>query len=544
MSNAAFCELHTKNSRRRATASSKITSFRLPVVQGNLIHLLFTAFSPSCSLRGRRGSACGPDDRRPPIPVAHRLCTMIDSDTAMADIVLSTLNAKYIHAAFGLRYLMANLGQLQSRACLVEFDINHRPLDVVEVLLARQPRIIGLGVYIWNVAQTTEVVAALKRVRPELPLILGGPEVSYEAGEQPIVALADYVIAGEADLEFASVCRQLLSGLKPARKVIPAPLPEFGQLVLPYDLYTAEDVAHRVIYVEASRGCPFTCEFCLSSLDVPVRSAPLSDLLAHLQKLLERGVKQFMFVDRTFNLHLKTSQTLLQFFLDRYQPGLFCHFEMIPDRLPEALRELIARFPPGALQFEVGIQSFNDEVCRLIQRRQDGRKLEDNFHFLRRATGVHLHADLIVGLPGESLESFAAGFDRLVRLGPQEIQVGILKRLRGTPIVRHDAEWQMRYHAHPPYEVLQNKLIDFATMQRLRRFARYWELVGNSGNFLEATPLIWNSTESPFGGFLCWSDWLFERVGRRHGIALSSLAELVFEYLAKNLGLAAERTAQ
>jgi len=244
----------------------------------------------------------------------------------MPDIVLTTLNAKYIHAAFGLRYLLANLGELKPSAAIVEFDINQRPLDIAEVLLARQPRMIGLGVYIWNVAQTTEVVAALKRVRPDIPLILGGPEVSYETDEQPIVSMADYVIAGEADLEFANVCRQLLSGVKPAGKVIPAPLPAFSQLRLPYDLYTDEDVAHRVIYVEASRGCPFTCEFCLSSLDIPVRQAPLSDLLAHLQKLLERGVKQFKFVDRTFNLNLQTSQTLLQFFLDRYRPGLFCHF--------------------------------------------------------------------------------------------------------------------------------------------------------------------------------------------------------------------------
>ncbi len=164
---------------------------------------------------------------------------------------------------------------------------------------------------------------------------------------------------------------------------------------------------------------------------------------------------------------------------------------MIPDRLPAELREVIAKFPPGALQFEVGIQTFNPEVGALISRRQNYERLADNFHFLRRETGVHIHADLIVGLPGETLESFAAGFDRLVALGPQEIQVGILKRLRGTPIVRHDAEWQMVYSAHPPYEILQNKLIDFATMQRLRRFARYWDMVGNSGNFLESTPLIW-----------------------------------------------------
>jgi hypothetical protein len=140
----------------------------------------------------------------------------------------------------------------------------------------------------------------------------------------------------------------------------------------------------------------------------------------------------------------------------------------------------------------VGIQSFNEEVCRLISRRQDTRKLEDNLTFLRGQTGVHIHADLIVGLPGETLESFAAGFDRLVRLDSQEIQVGILKRLRGTPITRHDDAWAMRYHPHPPYEILQNKLLDFLTVQRLRRFAKYWDLVGNSGNFVETTPLLWN----------------------------------------------------
>jgi radical SAM superfamily enzyme YgiQ (UPF0313 family) len=185
----------------------------------------------------------------------------------LADIVLTTLNAKYIHAAFGLRYLLANLGPLRTAASLVEFDINQRPVDIAEALLARNPRIIGLGIYIWNVAPATEVVATLKRLRPDITVILGGPEVSYEAECQPIVQLADYVIAGEADLAFAEVCRQLLSGGRPAAKIIPAGLPEFSELVLPYDLYDDEDVAHRIIYVEASRGCPFSCEFCLSSVN-------------------------------------------------------------------------------------------------------------------------------------------------------------------------------------------------------------------------------------------------------------------------------------
>jgi radical SAM superfamily enzyme YgiQ (UPF0313 family) len=463
----------------------------------------------------------------------------------MADIVLSTLNAKYIHTAFGLRYLLANLGELRPRACLVEFDINQRPLDIAEILLARNPKIIGLGVYIWNVEPTTEVIAAIKRVRPEIKIVLGGPEVSYETEKQEIVEMADHVITGEADLKFAEVCRRLLEPAPggPLPKIIAAELPDFSQIALPYDLYTDEDIAHRIIYVEASRGCPFTCEFCLSSLDVPVRQVPLEKILAALQRLLDGGVKQFKFVDRTFNLNTAFSQAVLQFFLERWRPGLFFHFEMIPDRLPEGLRDIIARFPPGALQFEVGVQTFNEEVGAAIKRRQNHAKLEDNFHFLRERTGVHIHADLIAGLPGETVESFAAGFDRLIGLGPQEIQVGILKRLRGTPIVRHDAEYGMIYNPQPPYEILQNKLIDFATMQRLRRFARYWDLVGNSGNFIEAAPLIWNGGP-PFYSFLRFSDWLHSRTNRTDSIALKRMMELLFEFLTGELKLEPKAVAE
>jgi radical SAM superfamily enzyme YgiQ (UPF0313 family) len=450
----------------------------------------------------------------------------------MPAIVLSTLNAKYIHAAFGLRYLLANLGTLRSSAELVEFDINQRPIDIAEILLARDPKIIGLGIYIWNVAPATEVVAALKRIRPEITIILGGPEVSHEVEAQPIVQLADYAITGEADLKFAEVCGQVLAGARPASKIIPAALPDFSQLQLPYPLYDDEDIAHRIIYLEASRGCPFTCEFCLSSLDVPVRQVPLPAFLGHLERLIKRGVKQFKFVDRTFNLNAGVGRAILEFLLARYQPGHFFHFEMVPDRLPESLREVIAKFPAGALQFEIGVQTFDEAVGARIQRRQNYARLEENFRFLRRETGVHIHADLIAGLPGESVESFAAGFDRLVALGPQEIQVGILKRLRGTPIVRHDAEWRMVYNPHPPYEILQNRLIDFRMMQKLRRFARYWDLIGNSGNFVESAPLLWSAAEtSPFHTFMRWSEWLHARVGRTDSIALVRLLELLFEFL-------------
>lgn len=462
----------------------------------------------------------------------------------MSEIVLTTLNARYAHTAFGLRYLLANLGALRERACIIEFDISQRPTDALEVILAQNPKIVGIGVYIWNAEQSLRIVADLKRVRPDVIVVLGGPEVSHETGQQEICRLADYVITGEADLSFASLCDKLLAGASPPMRVIPADLPQLDRLVLPYHLYDAQDVAHRVIYVEASRGCPFRCEFCLSSLDVPVRNVPLDGFLGQLQTLLDRGVRQFKFVDRTFNLNLNVSRSILQFFHERYEPGMFLHFEMIPDRLPEALRDPIRKFPPGALQFEVGIQTFNEEVAARISRRQDVARLSDNLRFLREQTGVHVHADLIVGLPGETIEGFAAGFDKLVALGPQEIQVGILKRLRGTPIVRHDQEWAMVYSPNAPYEILQNRTIDFATMQRLRRFSRFWDLVANSGNFLATAPLIWSQERSPFSSFLDWSDWAFARVGRQHAIALPRLAELLFQYLTTCRSLDDQGVAQ
>jgi radical SAM superfamily enzyme YgiQ (UPF0313 family) len=469
------------------------------------------------------------------------------------DIILTTLNARYIHAAFGLRYLMANLGDLQPRARILEFDINQRPINIIEKILLHDPKIVGIGVYIWNAAESLQLVADLKRIRPDVIVVLGGPEVSHETDQQEICQLADYTITGEADLAFADLCRKLLAGTRPATRIVPAQLPQFvlnpeprtlnpPPLTLPYHLYTDEDIRNRIIYVEASRGCPFRCEFCLSSLDVPVRNAPLNEFLNAMQSLLDRGVRHFKFVDRTFNLNLQISRSIIQFFLDRYRPGLFLHFEMIPDRLPEPLRELMAQFPPAALQFEVGVQTFNEDVAKLISRRQDNEKLADNFRFLRQRTGVHIHADLIAGLPGEDLASFARGFDRLVALDPQEIQLGILKRLRGTPIVRHDREWGMVYSPHPPYEILQTKLIDFPTMQRLRRFSRYWDLIVNSGNFITTAPLLWQN-RSPFDSFMQFADWLYATTNQTHAIALRRLAELLFTYLTKQANHAPAPTA-
>ena len=469
-----------------------------------------------------------------------------------ASIVLTTLNAKYIHASLGLRYLLANMGDLRTQTVLREFTIARQPQDVVDELLsslngAPKRQIVGFGIYIWNVAQTTTVVRLLKTARPEITVVLGGPEVSHETEGQEIVELADYVITGWGDLSFAKLCRSLQSACLPTKKVIADEQPALDQITLPYGEYTDDDLAHRLLYVESSRGCPFKCEFCLSALDKTARAFDLPAFLAEMEALYQRGARNFKFVDRTFNLKIDASLSILQFFLDRLTDGLFLHFEVVPDHLPDRLKQLIAQFPPGVLQFEVGVQSFNVEVQQRISRRQDNEKTEANLRWLLTQSNAHVHADLIFGLPGETLESFAAGFDRLYALRPHEIQLGLLKRLHGAPIARHTANYGMIYDTAPPYTVQQTSSADASTMQRFVRFSRYWDSIANSGRFKQSLALLLainETTPSPFYAFLAFADWLWQRSGRTNGLSPESLVDALFDYLCAQRGIDANSLRQ
>lgn len=457
----------------------------------------------------------------------------------MTPIILCTLNARYIHSALGLRYLHANLQDLENQAAILEFTIDRRPIDLAEQLLAQQPRIIGLGVYIWNVAQTTELVGILKQVSPGTVIVVGGPEISYETDAQPLAAMADYCISGNADIEFRELCRQVLGNKPPTQKHIAArPFP-LSQLQFPYRYYSDEDIANRVVYVEASRGCPFKCEFCLSALDKTAWPFDLERFLGELQELYNRGARHFKFVDRTFNLKIDSTLRILQFFLEKKDEGLYLHFELIPDHLPDALKTVIRQFGEGVLQFEIGIQTFNPAVQKTISRKQDNRKACENISWLRSETLAHLHTDLIAGLPGEDLQSFASGFNQLVALKPHEIQVGILKRLRGTPIIRHSETYAMRYNPHPPYNILSNLQMDFSTLQSINRFARYWDIIANSGRFRETLPLILDS--DPFDRFMAFSQWLFNTTKQTHRIALPRLFDLVYRALSSEYNLPEQR---
>jgi hypothetical protein len=364
-------------------------------------------------------------------------------------------------------------------------------------------------------------------------VVVGGPEVSHEPDEQRICALADFVVSGPGELAFARLCRQLLHGPRPLMKRIPGAPLELDALASPYPFYDERDVRERFLYVEASRGCPFKCEFCLSSLDRTAEPFALDRFLDDLDALYRRGARRFKFVDRTFNLKAATGAAILDFFMRRLEAAphdpVFAHFELVPDHLPQRLKDTITRFPAGTLQFKIGIQTWNPQVQTLISRRQDDARAEDNLRWLREHTQAHLHVDLIAGLPGEDLASFGTGFDRLVRLDPHEIQVGILKRLRGAPIARHSDTYGLVFSPDPPYNVLATAAIPFSDIRRLARFARYWDLIGNSGRFVRTRALLLGSR--PFDRFLALSDWLYAQTDATHRLSAERQFGLVRAWL-------------
>ncbi len=458
----------------------------------------------------------------------------------MKKIILTTLNARFTHSAIGLRYLYANMRELQKDTVIVEFSINDAIQNIAEELLIHMPEIIGIGVYIWNAKECAELIHILKKVSPQTKIILGGPEVSYEPFRVNF-DMADFIIQGEGDITFYELCKNIISHTPPQNKIIQMTLPSLKELALPYQYYTDEDIKNRYIYVEVSRGCPFECEFCLSSMDEKVRAFDLDMLMKEFALLWQRGARNFKFVDRTFNLNMKTANTILDFFLEK-EPPYFAHFEVIPDHFPASLREKISRFPHGALQLEIGIQTLNPEIANNISRQLKLDKIEENITFLEHETHAHIHLDLIVGLPGETLESFGKNLDTLVKLSSCEIQIGILKKLSGTFIGRHDEKHGMVYSDIPPYDILKNNQLSFNDIQIMKRFARFWDLIYNSGNFKNTVTLLWQE-ESVYENFYRFGMWIYAQTHSTWQISLQRLGELLFAYLTQIKQLPSEIVA-
>lgn len=444
-------------------------------------------------------------------------------------IILTTLNSRFTHSAIGLRYLYANMQELQNDTQILEFSINDAIQTVVEKLLCDAPDIIGIGVYIWNVAQVAELIHIIKKVSPHTKIALGGPEVTYKPFRVNLDD-ADFIIQGEGDVAFYELCKDIQNDMTDER-IIKMTLPKLKELKLPYEFYTDDDIKNRYIYVEISRGCPFECEFCLSSMDEKVRAFNLVEILEEFEKLWARGARSFKFVDRTFNLNMRAANAILDFFLTK-KPPYFAHFEVIPDHFPESLRSKIKEFPDGALQLEIGIQTLNTQVAKNVSRILKMDKIEENIAFLENETTAHIHLDLIVGLPGESLQSFGANLDKLMSMSSCEIQIGILKKLSGTYIKRHDEDFAMVYSDIPPYDILKNSDLSFNDIQIMKRFARFWDLTYNSGNFKKSIELLWQN-ESVYENFYAFGLWMYEQTDSTWKISLQRLGELLFGYLTE-----------
>ena len=452
----------------------------------------------------------------------------------MVDILLVTFTAKYIHSAFGLRYLMANLGELEERTKIVEFDIRKQPVDSAEELLRFKPKVVCFSVHIWNIYQTRATARLLKKVDENIKIVVGGPEVSYELDEEPLALIADVIVCGEADLALKPICEGLLSGMA-QEKIVRPTLPSLEEIALPYRYYSDEDIAHRITYVESSRGCPFRCAYCMSALDTKVRLFPLDRLLPAFKELMERGARHFKFVDRSFNVMVDHAISVLSFFKENYVEGLVLHIELVPTALPPSLQELLMEFPDGALHIEVGVQTFDEEVGRRVGRTFDSHVVSEALSFLCRETGADVHADLIVGLPGETEASFAKGFDELMALAPSEVQVGILKRLRGAPLARRAKEWGLSFSDLSPYEVIETRELTFFSLQRLKRFGRFVELLHNRGKLAETVGLLLIEG-SPYKTFSKVNEYFYERFSRAHDISLENMARALADFLVEECG--------
>ena len=468
----------------------------------------------------------------------------------MSDFIFVAVNARYSHTSMSIRTLRANLAAERHDRCeLVEFTIQNDVAEAANLLLSRSPKLIGISVYLWGVAFARQLVEILRMVRPSIYVVIGGPEIQEDPfnAADPLYRLSDACIVGEGEEIMDEICAKVDSGALTPKKLGSDPNfihthpVDIQKLVLPYDEFSDDDLLHRVLYVESSRGCPYRCAFCLSANDKPVRTIPLERLFPEFEALIRRGARAFKFLDRTLNASVSRTLALLDFFLPFAADGIQLHFEMTPHEIPDALIEKLAQFPPAAIQIEFGVQTLNDDVARLISRRLEAESLLRNLTRLRRETGAHIHADLIAGLPGENFEMFADGFERLRRTGVQEIQLGILKRLKSSPLDRQAEAWGLKFSVIPPYEILETPDMSFEELTQFKRFAKFWDTLVNNANFPKTVHAI--CRDDAFREFWRMTNWIYGRTTVTQGISQTRWVSVLFEYMTTQAGFEAREAA-
>ena len=476
------------------------------------------------------------------------------------NVVLSTLNSKFIHSSLALRYLKA-YGEAHGQAYdIVEYTINMPVLHILSDITEHDIDVLSFACYIWNIEMTLHVVDMVKAVRPDIKIVLGGPEVSFTADELlercPNI---DYIVQGEGEEAFHALVTALQLGNDGLNPVIPGvrgrrngsilgsaeavEVRDLSTIPFPYTEEDMKDLEHKIIYYESSRGCPFSCQYCLSGNKNTVRFFPQERTLEELQWFIDHGVKQVKFVDRTFNCAPKHHRPLMEFMRDT-ETDMNYHLEMEPELMTDWETNILCETPPGRIQIEVGVQSTHKKTLDAINRYNDWPYIQKSIRPIIQAGRTHVHMDLIVGLPHEDFNRFGQSFNDLFSLQPHALQIGFLKLLKGSGVRRMR---EYKYVADPlaPYEVLSTHVLPYDDVRFLKYFEDVFERFYNSERFRTTfgyigQQLIHGETDA----FTYFCDmtraWLKEG---NHKVNLKDIDQIEFLYrffLAKGDTIAAE----
>ncbi|ESU32757.1 Fe-S oxidoreductase [Bacillus sp. 17376] len=463
------------------------------------------------------------------------------------NIVLTTLNAKYIHTNLAIRYLKA-YAQPEFNVKLVEYTIKDPAINIVSDLIQKQPDVIGFSCYIWNIEETIKVIKMIKKINPEIKIIAGGPEVTYDVQDwMKEVAEFDVIVIGEGEQTF----KQLLSALASGADFSEVPgiayrindsirmNPQHNKLELkelPSPYRFEEDLPHlskRVTYLETSRGCPFSCQFCLSSIEVGVRYFDREKVKEDIRYLMANGAKTIKFVDRTFNISRSYAMEMFRFLIDEHLPGTVFQFEITADIMrPEVIEFLNQEAPAGLFRFEIGVQSTNDYTNELVMRKQNFDKLKRTVTMVKDGGKIDQHLDLIAGLPEEDYQSFKKTFNDVFAMRPEELQLGFLKMLRGTGLRLRAGQHDYVYMDHSPYEILGNNVLDFNDIIKIKQVEDVLEKYWNDHRMDRTVEyLVTKVFPSPFDFFQEFGSYWEMRGWSRIGHQLEDLFKRLFNFL-------------
>lgn len=411
-------------------------------------------------------------------------------------VVLTTLNAKYTHTSLGLRYLREYCREFEEIE-IMEFSINNQLLDILGQIYEKKPDILGFGCYIWNIEMIKHLIPMVRQVLPACRLICGGPEVSYETEVfMQQLPMVDYVIRGEGEQSFLALLRHLTGG---SDEILPAGIArrsEDGELLVgsaaavedfvkvqfPYREEEMPELKEKILYYESSRGCPFACKYCLSCASKGVRYLPVSRVLEELAFFIRHQVRQVKFVDRTFNASKEHFMPILRFLADQDCRTNF-HFEVAVDYMDEEVLEALRQMPEGRVQLEIGIQSTNQQTLSQVSRVNHWEKIAYNIRRILSFGNMHLHVDLIIGLPTEDILSFEKSFNDVYALQPDMLQLGFLKFLKGAAMMELAAEHGYVYMQQAPYQVLANNYLNYGQIRWLHTFEDVFERYYNASRF-------------------------------------------------------------